>query len=194
MIARAFSILVSLLARTLRVRIEGEIPSRGIVVFWHSKMIAGWWVARHHAVAIVSKSKDGSYLSEILGRWNYRLVRGSSGKGGIEALDEAIEILRSKQADRLVLTPDGPRGPKQVFKRGMFIAANELELPITFLGITYRRSIKLSSSWDNFEVPLPFTRTEITISQIPHEALPSDPDTLSEFLLARSRAFQEVSR
>lgn len=157
--SRILGTSISALARSLRIDWRGDpLPDRAVVAFWHAKMIAGWWVARKNAVALVSKSKDGEKLSQILRSWKYKIVRGSSGKGGTEALGDAIELVRMGAANRLVITPDGPRGPREVMKRGAFIAAKELALPLVFLDITYDNTKVLTKSWDRFEVPYPLSK------------------------------------
>ena len=184
------SVGVSALAKSLRISWEGDpLPERSVVAFWHSRMIAGWWLSREGAVAIVSKSKDGEYLSSILSRWNYKLVRGSSGKGGMEALEEAIAVVRRGEAHRLVITPDGPQGPPEIFKRGAFIAARELGLPLHFLEIKYKSKKILTSSWDKFEVPLPFTSVSIKTLLVDTSGFPSEHNAQVMYLQTISEQY-----
>ena len=174
---------VTALIRTLRFQWRGErLPEKCIVAFWHAQMIAGWWVSRNNAVALVSKSKDGENLNSILRKWSYKTARGSSSVSGKEALDEAIEMIRGGEAKRLVITPDGPRGPKEIFKRGAFISANELSLPLYFLSIEYKSALRLSKSWDTFQVPYPFSSVIITSHRVPTDDFPPDPEKQKEFL------------
>ena len=171
------------LIRSLRIKWVGEpLPEKCIVAFWHSQMLAGWWVSRRDAVALVSKSKDGEYLNNILTKWSYKTVRGSSSVSGKEALEEAIEMIRSGEAKRLVITPDGPRGPREIFKRGAFIAAEELSLPLYFLSIDYRNAMRLPKSWDKFQIPYPFSSVIVTPHEINVSDFPSDPDEQKEYL------------
>ncbi|MDP4198420.1 MAG: DUF374 domain-containing protein [Bacteroidota bacterium] len=169
MIERLLPFGATILARTLRFRWSGEtLPERSIVMFWHGKMLAGWYAVRTRApVALVSRSKDGQLLSSVLVRWGYQLARGSTGKRGREALDVAIRMLNEGEADTLAITPDGPRGPRHIFKRGAFIAAREADVPLYMLTIRYRWRTVLTKSWDRFEVPLPFSRVEIQVDRVP---------------------------
>jgi lysophospholipid acyltransferase (LPLAT)-like uncharacterized protein len=181
---------ITALVRTLRFRWRGDpLPEKCIVAFWHSRMIGGWWVARNQSVAIVSKSKDGDYLSSVLADWNYLLVRGSSASGGKEALDEAIELLRNNQAKRIVITPDGPRGPKEIFKRGAFVAAKELSLPLYFLDIEYKAAKILHKSWDHFEIPLPLSSVIVTPNRLDISDFPLEIEAQKIFLEQASSRF-----
>jgi lysophospholipid acyltransferase (LPLAT)-like uncharacterized protein len=149
-------------------------------------MIAGWYVSKDNAVALVSPSKDGDYLSSILKKWKYKVVRGSSSKKGMEALKEAIALIKDGGSNRIVITPDGPRGPKEVLKRGAFIAAKELGLPLVFLHIKYQSSHKLTKSWDTFEIPFPFSAVDIVAEELDTSNFPDDKDGQRAFLEAVS--------
>ncbi len=171
------------LIRTLRFKWVGEpLPEKCIVAFWHSRMIGGWWISRKNAVALVSESKDGEYLNKILTNWKYKTVRGSSTRSGKQALSEAVEMIRTGDAKRLVITPDGPQGPKEIFKRGIFIAAQELELPLYFLSIEYKGRIRLLKSWDKFQIPFPLSSVVINSHRLDTTTFPSDPEEQKIFL------------
>ena len=147
-------------------------------------------MTKKDAVALISKSKDGEYLNKILTKWKYKTVRGSSAHSGKEALDEAIAMVRKSEAKRIVLTPDGPQGPKEIFKRGAFIAAKELDLPLYFLSIEYKRKKQLDDSWDTFQIPYPFSSVIITPHRIDITEYPSDPEEQRKYLEKISSSFQ----
>ena len=181
---RLLPFFATVLARTLRIRLSEPLPNRAIVMFWHGKMLTGWFVVhKKRPIALVSKSKDGQILSSVLTAWGYQLSRGSTKKGGMEALEEAIERLKSGEVDTLAITPDGPTGPQHVFKRGAFIAARDARVPLVMLSIRYKNAIPLKS-WDTFEVPLPFSRVDIDVNMV---ALPEFLD--DETLATLSRRF-----
>ena len=84
----------------------------------------------------------------------------------MDALNKAMDAIRSNEADRLVITPDGPRGPRHILKRGAFIAARETGLPLYMLTVRYHRRIVLKKSWDRFEVPMPFSKIDIRVDKV----------------------------
>jgi lysophospholipid acyltransferase (LPLAT)-like uncharacterized protein len=174
---------ISALVKTLRFKWSGSpLPDRCVVAFWHSKMLAGWYVSKEHAVALVSPSKDGEYLTSVLKKWSYTVVRGSSSKKGMEALEEAMAMISRGNSKRIVITPDGPRGPANVIKRGALIAAKELGIPLLFLHIKYRNSYKLTKSWDTFEIPLPFSAVDINAEELDTSLFPDDKDAQRIYL------------
>lgn len=176
MILKLLPLLVTLVARTQRFQWIGSRPTGPcVVMFWHGKMFGGWFAMRKlHPVALVSKSKDGEILSSVLSAWHYKLVRGSSKKQGMEALEEAIEAVRSHKAGALVITPDGPRGPRQQYKRGAFVAARALDVPLYHVHISYSSYRTFQKSWDKFEIPLPFRTITLRAEPIDHSGYPDD--------------------
>lgn len=65
----------------------------------------------------------------------------------------------------VAVTPDGPRGPLHSFKYGTLSLASEAGIPILFIEITYSKA-RMLRSWDRFEIPMPFSRAEITLHEI----------------------------
>ncbi len=191
MISRLLPLAVTLLTRTLRFRWSGEpVPRNAVLMFWHGKMLTGWYsVRRKRPIALVSESKDGNLLAAVLAFWGYKLSRGSSKRSGMNALNRAMDIIRAKEADTLVITPDGPRGPRHRFKRGAFIAARELSLPLYMLEIECYTK-RVLKSWDKFEVPLPFSRVSIRSLKVSTEDFPmQDRDAQNGWLETLSRQF-----
>ncbi len=176
MITKLLPLAATLLAKTLRVRWEGEeIPASSVVMFWHGKMFAGWWLMRKlNPVALVSASKDGEQLASVLDAWGYQCARGSTAKRGREGLEMAMNLVESNSAETIVITPDGPRGPRHRFRRGAFVAARELGLPLFLVDIKYSSRSQLKS-WDIFEVPLPFSKVTATVYEVRLDDFPGSP-------------------
>lgn len=143
-----------------------QLTDKGaILTFWHGKMAIGWLLARrlfpaHKLVAVVSLSEDGQALSDTLQQLDFTLIRGSSSRGGDEVKRAMQEAIKRKYI--VVLTPDGPRGPLKQFKYGTLRIASSNRYPLVFAEISYAKAWKLKS-WDEFEIPKPFSRTVITL-------------------------------
>ncbi len=142
--------------------LESEAAVRGaepaVVVFWHGSMLPVWQrFARLGASAIVSRSGDGDRLVRHLEGLRYgRIVRGSSTRGGGEALRAAVEAAAH---GTILLTPDGPRGPSRRSKAGAVVIARRSGRRLLLVGWTARRWIRLGS-WDAMRIPFPFTRID----------------------------------
>ena len=108
-----------------------------ILAFWHAQqlMVALELESRGIEVsALISQHQDGEIIARIISRFGHRAVRGSSTRGGALALRELIRLGRSG-AD-LVVTPDGPKGPRQVAKLGVVQLAKATGLPIVPLAFS----------------------------------------------------------
>jgi lysophospholipid acyltransferase (LPLAT)-like uncharacterized protein len=103
--------------------------------------------------AVVSAHKDGEYLANILMNYNYMPVRGSSRKKGTEALREIFKIPAKEL--RLVITPDGPLGPRFKVKGGVIKLARKLKVPVIPISYSASKAI-IMKTWDRFIIPIPF--------------------------------------
>lgn len=161
---KAAVLVMNFISKTWRINIEGEIPSEnGIVVFWHGKMLPAWKVlSKDHPIAVVSQSKDGEILSALLKKWGFELLRGSSSKDGKKILEKLILTASSKL---ILMTPDGPRGPRESMKAGAVIAAQRANAPLFLCGILIKNKKIFKKSWDLFEFPLPFTKIIVKYSK-----------------------------
>ena len=168
---RIASSLVNVLLKTVRIRIDNsdvikELDKQKknyVVAFWHGSMMIGWFMQRNRNFAsLVSQSKDGDVLTAILEKWNYHVVRGSSSKGGHEALDMMIHL--TEENYHLAITPDGPTGPIYKMKAGAVITARRSQIPLLLVGIGMKNKWILKS-WDKFEIPKPFSKAVAIYSE-----------------------------
>lgn len=123
-------------------------------------MIIGWRLFKGgRSAALVSQSKDGEILSRLLIKWGYRVARGSSSKGGKDAMGFLIDLVNKNYS--AVITPDGPKGPAGEIKNGALIISNKCGIPIIPVKIIYHGKKVLKNSWDHFEIPLPFSECDV---------------------------------
>ncbi len=126
----------------------------GIFTFWHNKQVYLAYAHKGQRInVIVSRSKDGEYIAQVMHRLGQNAVRGSSSRGGEAALLEMVDLLKSGAHGGF--TPDGPRGPVQTVHGGVVMAAQHSGAPIFPLTCVNSRKI-VFRSWDKFQVPLPF--------------------------------------
>lgn len=163
--------LIQTLCKTLRIQttesesINSLIKEKKnfVLAFWHGTMVIPWFAHSNlNLLAIISQSEDGDLLAKILRKWKYNVVRGSSSKGGEVALQ--IMIDHAKHECPVAITPDGPRGPNFKMKAGAVVTAKKSGVPIVLVGAGYKSKLKLHS-WDNFEVPLPFSKVQLVYSE-----------------------------
>jgi lysophospholipid acyltransferase (LPLAT)-like uncharacterized protein len=132
-----------------------------IFVMWHQRLLCFAYTHAHFLGRIlVSGSGDGEVLSRVAAGRGFFPIRGSSHRGGSEALRALLAEAGSGQD--FGITPDGPRGPRQVFKVGAVYLASRSGLPIIPITVTYRRCWQFQS-WDRLQLPWPFTRGVIHV-------------------------------
>ena len=161
-------LLVRLWAATWRVEVvksEALYALRKPLVFafWHGRQMAltGAPLRRQLAV-MVSLSRDGALQSGVMQALGFSVVRGSSSRGGAGGL---LKIVRELQSERdACFAVDGPRGPARRSKRGAASAALAAEGVLVPVGSAASRSLRLRRAWDDFLIPLPFSRVVILAS------------------------------
>ena len=145
---------------------EGTVQDsaqRPLLAIWHGRLLYFIYLYRHiKGAVLVSQSKDGELISQVLARFGIHATRGSSSRGGTQALLQMIK--RIQQGYYGAFTPDGPRGPRYHVKAGVVSAAQKTGTPI--LPAVYNAKWKrVLQSWDRFIIPLPFSRIVVVYGE-----------------------------
>jgi lysophospholipid acyltransferase (LPLAT)-like uncharacterized protein len=157
--------LLRLLASTWRVEVRGRehdpfaagAARPVLAALWHQGALCAAGVYRDRGIHVaVSQSRDGEHIAAVLAKLGFgESPRGSSSRGGAEALRGALRELRDGEVVAVLV--DGPRGPAQVAKAGIVVAARLARVPILPVRIEVRASLRFAS-WDRMHLPLPFAR------------------------------------
>lgn len=150
---------LSLIGLTGRYKTEGEENIQGstrpvLCPVWHNRLLGP--IIRHrdeNIGVLISRSKDGEYISRIAEKFGYAPLRGSSSRGGGQALRSALKHL--EQGRDVVFTPDGPKGPRYTVSQGIAYMAIKTGRPVVPVGVGMSKK-KVFASWDRFQLPLPF--------------------------------------
>jgi lysophospholipid acyltransferase (LPLAT)-like uncharacterized protein len=127
---------------------------RYIYALWHENMLLpAFQFARRDIHVLIGRHADAQLFAELLEFLRVPLIRGSTNRGGIEAVRR---ILRTGRYRHLTLTPDGPRGPRRQVQPGLAYLAARTGIPIVPIGFGYDRPWRLQS-WDRFAIPRPWT-------------------------------------
>jgi len=103
---------------------------------------------------MISQHHDGELISKILLYLSIKPLRGSTKRGARSVLINSLRDL--KDGRTILITPDGPRGPRYSMNDGAAALAIKLRLPVMI--INYKpTSYWQFSSWDKFIIPKPFT-------------------------------------
>jgi lysophospholipid acyltransferase (LPLAT)-like uncharacterized protein len=173
--------LVKAICATLRVQVVRSdleqtvrMQRRNVIyAFWHGHLLYLMYRYRGSGVYIlVSQSRDGDVLSQMLQRFALPTIRGSSSRGGRRSLLELVRLARAGAS--AAIAPDGPRGPRHQAQSGIIILARLTEIPILPVAVGARWKIEFQS-WDRFLLPLPGSRVIVAYGE--PVVVPSDADT-----------------
>lgn len=144
-----------------------------VMAFWHERlpmMPALWNLARtqrQQAKAppgrmhvLISRHHDGQLIASIMRGFALDIVHGSTAKGGVQkggaaSLRALLAVLAA--GDQIVITPDGPRGPRRTAAPGLAQLAALAGVPIIPCAAQSTRH-RLLPTWDRMLLPLPFGR------------------------------------
>lgn len=152
---------------------EAVRQARGgaVYVTWHQRMSYHFhYFGPKHVTMMISRSRDGEYAACTAALLGFRNVRGSSTRGGSEALREIIRRMRKGEIGGMLA--DGPLGPARVAKMGSVIMAREAGVPMIPV-LWGADRCWIFNSWDRYMVPKPFARVAIVYEEpiwVPPEA------------------------
>ena len=159
---------------------RAEDGQRYIHAFWHARLLmllratSGW-----HGYMLISEHRDGGFISDTLNLCGVDTMRGSTTRGGARAM---LSLLRAAKHEgrHIGITPDGPKGPREVVQKGTIQLAMKSGLPIMPICWATSRCWR-ANSWDRFYIPQPFSRGVFVYGKPIHVA----PDEEMDEALAR---------
>lgn len=135
---------------------------RYIYVFWHENMLLpAYHYARQDCCVLISQHADGQLIAEACRHLGFRTVRGSTTRGGMEAVRELLRL--SQRGNHIGVTPDGPRGPRRHVHPGVVYLASRTGMGIIAVGVGFQNPWR-TRSWDQFALPKPWTDAALVTS------------------------------
>ncbi len=169
-------------------------PRHAIYLLWHEYLMFPLGLRGKGLTVLISQHRDGELITQVMRHLGFRAVRGSSTRGGVRALKQILKgrveapesrtlrndergMMNDEQKERreqrssfiihnssLIVTPDGPRGPRRRLAEGSIFLASRLQMPIVCMGFAFERPWR-QKSWDRFAIPRPFSRGRAVISR-----------------------------
>ncbi|MEZ6019387.1 MAG: lysophospholipid acyltransferase family protein [Planctomycetota bacterium] len=199
-------IFLRIYSKTWRYRVLSDDPEhlavlqeRGcLAVLWHGRGLSCIPLFRGtQASILVSQSKDGQIMGDMLRGFGFETIDGSKSAGGTEAIRKLIGILKGGRT--ICLTPDGPRGPKHKVGPGAVLLSRSTRFPILPVGLGVNRAWHLNN-WDSYTIPKPFAKVVSFVGapiQVPRKLEEAEEaeweERIREALMdAERRAFAEL--
>lgn len=129
---------------------------------WHNKLAYAIYFMREYKniFALVSPHSDGKILESLILMNKYNVIRGSTNKNSGGAIKEIIKQITTR-GGKIVITPDGPRGP--VYKNGSIITKIASKYNKKVIPVSCRASRYFClRSWDRMLLPKPFSTIWVT--------------------------------
>jgi lysophospholipid acyltransferase (LPLAT)-like uncharacterized protein len=155
---------------TFRLTVENEkewmdyLKNGGAVLLcvWHQQFFSIIRHAKNYKIynpsIMISQSRDGEIVARMCKHNGWNAVRGSSSKGGKEALKKMITNLKeAKLAAHIV---DGPKGPSGKVKPGVIRLAHATDAVIVPVFVSAEKAWHFNS-WDKFLLPKPFSKVRL---------------------------------
>ena len=144
-----------------------------VCVCWHNELLMSPQAYRkvhkkQSASAIISSHFDGSLIASTLNFLRIRPLRGSSKKGARQVLLQAFKSIKS--GEEVLITPDGPRGPRHSMSDGAIGIALKSKLPIFVMNYRAENYWQLKS-WDRFVIPKPFSKIDFYLQSLSLEGM-----------------------
>jgi len=127
-----------------------------ILAFWHSQlmMIGFAWKKKQNVNILASSHSDGRFGAIVGKYFNLNNIQ-TSEKNKSVSLRSIFKLLNDN--NYIGITPDGPRGPKEIVSEGIIKIAKSSKVPIIPIGFWSSKNFKLKS-WDSFLITLPFSK------------------------------------
>ena len=168
--------IIQIYSMTFRLKIENEErwqklreQEQGtpiILCAWHQQFFSAIrhfkTYSRYNPGLMISQSKDGDLISGVAKKTGWHTPRGSSSRGGKQAMNMMITHLKTYGLGAHIL--DGPTGPIGRVKAGIIKMAHEADAVVIPL-YTSAEHAWFFHSWDRFMLPKPFSRVTITFGR-----------------------------
>lgn len=160
------------------------VVDRFIYCVWHDQLVIPIFGGKHRlTAALVSNNRDGSVVATSLNSVGIVAIRGSSSQGGAQAMRQ---LLREAEGKHIVITPDGPRGPRRELQTGAVYLASRSGRSIVPTAFSCEWCLRFGQGWTDLLVPIPFSKVYLLTGdpiQIP-------PDIKREELIEQTARVQ----
>ena len=160
------------------------------IIFWHDNIfLQTYWWRFADVTALVSTSYHGEMIARAAQRLGFGMIRGSSTRRGTFAFNEMIRL--TKRGHQMLITVDGPLGPRHEVKKGAIMLAK-----LTGIGLAPTIAVAKNewtlTTWDKARIPKPFTKAKVFIDSPVFVPSDADDEVMEEKRLELERKLDEL--
>lgn len=152
--------------------LKDNFPKRGVATFWHAHQLVmapitnKAFLKRNHikAYVLISKHSDGRLIANVMNYYGLGSVAGST---SANAKGATLALLKKLEKDNtfIAITPDGPKGPRNVAKLGAVLLSSLSNTPILLMAYDFKDKWTFNS-WDKMFLPKPFTKGVFVVGKL----------------------------
>ncbi len=133
-----------------------------LLALWHNRLAFGMHIFKkyNNVFALASSHTDGKIITDVIRAMNYGVIEGSTNRNPTGAIRSIINSL--KLGNKIVITPDGPRGPAYKINSSITKMAYKYNKPLIPISCMAKKYFTLNS-WDKMIIPKPFGKIVVTI-------------------------------
>lgn len=145
--------------KVTKIKEPTDITGAKIYACWHGRQYCFLKICdRDKLTVLISQSRDGEIVTKILLKMGFKVIRGSSSRGGMMAIKQMLRSLEAEE--NIAFTVDGPRGPIFSVNTGVIKLAQLSGVPI--VPVIPTTNIKyIAKSWDKYNIPWFFNKVNI---------------------------------
>ena len=129
------------------------------LLYYFSRPERGRWIL------MCSQSRDGDFMAQVEQGLGFRVVRGSSGKGGARALVQMIKGQREDPGLSSCLAVDGSRGPRGIAQFGTLTLTQKTGGVLLPVAASTADAWICGRCWDRNVMPKPSAEIRILIGE-----------------------------
>ena len=167
---------------------------QAIVIIWHRKIVPTMLSTDflEKKASLISNSKDGDILEEVLKRFGNLAIRGSSNNNSVGGLKKILSLV--KKGYSIGMAVDGPRGPIYEPKAGTIYIAMKTGLPVIPVGGYTNKKWIFKKSWDKFELPKFFSKSTYYVGEPIYFSKDSNIDFSIELLKEKLHEVNRIAK
>lgn len=98
------------------IEVNNPLEKPCIYAMWHAHQFCIHGLPDREKInVLISRSRDGEIIANVVEKWGFKTIRGSKGKkGAVEASMQMLSAL--KQGENCAMMVDGPHGPAKIVK------------------------------------------------------------------------------